>query len=126
MVHGQVYPAQIGLGILREESYRGNVRGNYILRRKIGRGGVGEKVGRGVLCQLWVWQQIRGLAQSPQSRAQSSGAAHGISIRTDMSENQHMIHASQQIRSFGNSECHSSSSVLMGVSRSTWRSSSRI
>lgn len=82
VVHGQVYPAQIGLGILREESYRGNVRGNYILRRKIGRGGVGEKVGRGVLCQLWVWQQYAAIAKPCNPRTEQRRSPRYLHGRT--------------------------------------------
>ncbi len=67
-----------------------------MLRQKVRRGGIGGKIGRGVLCQFRVWQQIGCLSQAAEPGAQGGGTAHRVPVRPDVGEDQNMVQGPQQ------------------------------
>ena len=111
MVKGQINAFFIGACVIRQQPRGGDVHRHHPLRHKALRRGIGGKIGGGIVRQAGIWQQIRRFSQRPQRGAQGGGTAHRISVRPHMGQNQHMVEAPQQFRSFQYGQhAHASSS----------------
>ena len=109
MVNGQIHPVGIGQGIVRKESHGGNVRGDYMIRHELFRGGIGGEIGGGGVGKTGIGQQVRRLAQGPQTGTQRR-AADRITVGPDVGENQNPVQGTQQVCRFQNTQ-HEPSSV---------------
>ena len=110
MVNGQIHPVGIGQGIVGKESHGGNVRGDHMIRDEFFRGGIGGEIGGGGVGKTGIGQQVRRLAQGPQTGTQRRRAADRITVGPDVGENQNPVQGTQQVCRFQNTQ-HEPSSV---------------
>ena len=110
VVDGQVHPVRVGLRVLREQPHRSDVRGHHRLRHEALRRLIGAEIGGGGVRQLRVGQQVRRLPQAAEAGAQGGGAAHGVPVRADVGEDQHIVKGPQQRRGLGDGQ-HAHASV---------------
>ena len=96
MVDCQIHLIRVRLGIVGEQSHRGDVRGYHFFRHEVRRSAVRGKIGGGILRQSGIGQQVSGLAYGPQRGAQPCGAANGIAVGPDMGQDQDAVKGAQQ------------------------------
>ena len=104
MVDCQIHLIRVRLGIVGEQSHRGDVRGYHFFRHEVRRSAVRGKIGGGILRQPGIGQQVSGLAHGPQRGAQPRGTAYGITVRPDMGQDQDAVKGAQQRGGLGNGQ----------------------
>ena len=110
VVDGQIYPGEIGQGIVREQAPGGDVHRDHRVRKKIFRGQEALQIGGEQGGELRIGQDMGGLAQGAEGAAQGGGAAHCVAVRTDVGEDQILVMSGKELRCLRGGDGHASSS----------------